>query len=61
MIKKIDLYHEEKNYKNCIYEDYKCSCNKAWNAKNKVIIYYLDKNNYREIFNKKTENIKEKK
>lgn len=59
MIKAIDLYSEEKNYNNCIYEKYECSCKKAWKGTNKVVIYYLDKNEQTEIFNKETEDINE--
>ena len=58
MIRKIDLKENEVlNYNNCIYSDYKCNCTKDWKEHNKVIVYYLDKENCIKLLDEPTENI----
>lgn len=58
MIRELMLKKQEMtNVPNCIYEKYKCSCEKYWKGENKIIVYFLDENNCMNLIDEYTENV----
>lgn len=57
MMKMINFHEKLEGYNNCILKDYKCCCSREWTDKNKLIIYYMDKENCKELLNIESNNI----